>query len=121
MNLPDLWQGALLVLHPINLAYITFGVLIGFVVGALPGISGPNAMALLMPLAFVTRRESTLMMFAGAQLFAWLERRYRDRQEGNVGRALWVDCQEPIAAGIVAGAALTGIGDQLITVFVLGG
>jgi putative tricarboxylic transport membrane protein len=64
MNLSDLWQGALLVLHPINLAYITFGVLMGFVVGALPGISGPNAMALLMPLALVTRRESTLMLLA---------------------------------------------------------
>jgi uncharacterized oligopeptide transporter (OPT) family protein len=65
--------------------------------------------------------DSTLMMFAGALLFHWLERRYAKAPEASVGRALWVESSEPIAAGIVAGAALTGIGDQLITVFVLGG
>lgn len=65
--------------------------------------------------------DSTLMMFAGALFFAWMHRRARERAEGTLSRGLWVDSQEPLAAGIVAGAALTGIGDQLITVFVLGG
>jgi uncharacterized oligopeptide transporter (OPT) family protein len=63
--------------------------------------------------------DSTLMMWAGAMFFGWLERRYHRAPEGSLGRALWVDSLEPIAAGIVAGAALTGIGDQLLTVFVL--
>jgi uncharacterized oligopeptide transporter (OPT) family protein len=63
--------------------------------------------------------DSTLMMFAGALFFHSLERFYAKRAEGSLGRALWVDSLEPIAAGIVAGAALTGIGDQLLTVFVL--
>ena len=65
--------------------------------------------------------DSSLMMFAGAHAFAWLERRYARQASGALGRALWVESAEPIAAGIVAGAALTGIGDQLISVFVLGG
>lgn len=64
--------------------------------------------------------DSTLMMFAGAAFFAWMERRYRQAPRRSLGRGLWVDSTEPIAAGIVAGAALTGIGDQLLTVFVLG-
>ena len=46
---------------------------------------------------------------------------YARKAAGSLGRALWVESAEPIAAGIVAGAALTGIGDQLISVFVLGG
>lgn len=65
--------------------------------------------------------DSTLMMFAGALFFAWMAKRNAKKPETSLGRALWVDSQEPIAAGIVAGAALTGIGDQLISVFVLGG
>jgi uncharacterized oligopeptide transporter (OPT) family protein len=65
--------------------------------------------------------ESTLMMFVGAWMFALLHDRYSPRRDNSLGRALWVDSSEPIAAGIVAGAALTGIGDQLLTVFVLGG
>ena len=52
-------------------------------------------------------------------VFAWLERRYKSAP-GSAGHSLWVESQEPIAAGIVAGAALMGIGDQLISVFVLG-
>jgi uncharacterized oligopeptide transporter (OPT) family protein len=63
--------------------------------------------------------DSTLIMVAGAHFFAWLERRYKSAP-GSAGHSLWVESQEPIAAGIVAGAALMGIGDQLISVFVLG-
>ncbi len=63
--------------------------------------------------------DSTLMMFAGAHFFGWLERRHK-AAPGTLGHSLWVESQEPIAAGIVAGAALMGIGDQLISVFVLG-
>jgi uncharacterized oligopeptide transporter (OPT) family protein len=62
--------------------------------------------------------DSTLMMWAGALFFSWMEKRYAARQAG-LGRSLWVDSPEPIAAGLVAGAALTGIGDQILSVFVL--
>ena len=65
------------------------------------------------------RSDSTLMMWAGALFFGWLERYYA-KKPGTTGHGLWVESQEPIAVGIVAGAALTGIGDQLISVFVLG-
>jgi hypothetical protein len=38
----------------------------------------------------------------------------------SVGNRLWVQTQEPICAGIIAGAALIGIGDVLVKVFLLG-
>jgi uncharacterized oligopeptide transporter (OPT) family protein len=76
--------------------------------------------AVAVGLGVVIPVDSTLMMFAGALFFAWMSRRNQARP-GTLGKLLWVESQEPIAAGIVAGAALTGIGDQLITVFVLGG
>lgn len=76
--------------------------------------------AVAIGLGVVIPVESTIMMFVGAHLFAYLARVTEARRRGDLWRALFVDCQEPIAAGIVAGAALTGIGDQLLTVFVLG-
>ena len=76
--------------------------------------------AVAIGLGVVIPVDSTLMMWAGALFFGWLEKRY-SRAPGTTGHGLWVESQEPIAAGIVAGAALTGIGDQLISVFVLGG
>lgn len=75
--------------------------------------------AVAIGLGVVIPVDSTLMMWSGACFFAWLERRYRT-QPGTRAHSIWVESQEPIAAGIVAGAALTGIGDQLISVFVLG-
>jgi uncharacterized oligopeptide transporter (OPT) family protein len=61
--------------------------------------------------------ESTLMMFCGALFFWFMERRYAERQE-STGWKLWVDTQEPICAGLIAGAAIIGISDVLIRVFV---
>jgi len=63
--------------------------------------------------------ESTLMMFLGALFFWAMSRRYEERRD-TTGWKLWVDTQEPICAGLIAGAALMGIGDVLIRVFVFG-
>jgi hypothetical protein len=59
------------------------------------------------------------MMFCGAAFFALMRKRYAAR-EGSFGKRLWIDTQEPICAGIIAGAALVGIGDVLVRVFLLG-
>ncbi len=70
-------------------------------------------------LGVVIPPDSTIAMFAGAAFFAWMSRRYRDKKE-SPGHHLWVESQEPICAGLIAGAALIGIGDVLVKVFVLG-
>jgi OPT family oligopeptide transporter len=70
-------------------------------------------------LGVVVPPDSTLMMFVGAAFF-WLAGRRYGAQPGTTGHKLWVDSQEPICAGLIAGAALVGIGDILVKVFVLG-
>jgi len=69
-------------------------------------------------LGVVVPPDSTLMMFVGAAMF-WLASRRFGSQPGSRGHAIWVDSQEPICAGLIAGAALIGIGDVLVRVFVL--
>ena len=64
--------------------------------------------------------ESTFMMFLGALFFWFMARRYEERRDSS-GWTLWVDTQEPICAGLIAGAALIGIGDVLLKVFVFSG
>jgi len=59
------------------------------------------------------------MMFVGAAFFWYMGRRYGSQPESR-GYAAWVDSQEPICAGLIAGAALVGIGDILVKVFVFG-
>jgi uncharacterized oligopeptide transporter (OPT) family protein len=71
-------------------------------------------------LGIVLPVDSTLMMWLGALFFHFMQKRAAKKEPGSTSHALWVESQEPIAAGIVAGAALTGIGDQLISVFILG-
>ena len=61
--------------------------------------------------------ESTFMMFVGSLFFWFMARRYEERRD-TTGWRLWVDTQEPMCAGLIAGAALIGIGDVLLRVFV---
>ena len=73
---------------------------------------------LALGLGVVVPPESTLAMFAGALFFWAMQRRHRAKP-GTHGHLLWVQTHDPICAGIIAGAALVGIGDVLIRVFVL--
>jgi len=70
-------------------------------------------------LGVVVPPDSSLMMFLGAAFFWLMSRRY-GKQPQSQGYTLWVDSQEPICAGLIAGAALVGIGDILVKVFVFG-
>jgi len=70
-------------------------------------------------LGVVVPPDSTLMMFLGS-LFFWYAARVYGESKDSRGYKLWVDAQEPICAGLIAGAALIGIGDILVKVFVFG-
>ncbi|MCK6476257.1 MAG: OPT/YSL family transporter [Phycisphaerales bacterium] len=69
-------------------------------------------------LGVVIPPESTIAMFAGALFFTLMSSRYKKRPESR-GHALWVECHEPICAGLIAGAALIGIGAILVGAFLL--
>jgi len=52
-------------LEPINLLYCFFGVLIGTMVGVLPGVGPTAGIAILLPITYYTPPTSTLIMLAG--------------------------------------------------------
>lgn len=67
-------------------------------------------------LGVVVPPESTFAMFMGAGFFWLMHRVYHKKPESN-GNKLWIGTHEPICAGLIAGAALVGIGDILINAF----
>jgi uncharacterized oligopeptide transporter (OPT) family protein len=69
-------------------------------------------------LGIVLPPDSTFWMFLGSLFFWTMGKIYRTRKEG-FGKHLWVDTQEPICAGLIAGAALIGIGDILVGTFLV--
>lgn len=62
--------GAQVALQPIALAFIFFGVAWGIIGGALPGITGSIAMALLLPLTWGMEPEVAIMLLAGVYVGA---------------------------------------------------
>ncbi len=90
-------------------------------------------------LGVVVPPDSTIAMLIGAAFFWFMARIYGSPTapggagaehggvEGHlpapsllVGNRLWVGAREPICAGLIAGAALIGIGDRLVDAFLLG-
>ena len=53
------------VFQPINLFYCFIGVLVGMVVGVLPGLGASATIALLLPLTFALGPEASIIMLAG--------------------------------------------------------
>jgi uncharacterized oligopeptide transporter (OPT) family protein len=70
-------------------------------------------------LGVVVPPDSTIAMFCGAGFF-WLTHKIYHARKESTGNKLWIQTHEPICAGIIAGAALVGIGDVLVKVFLMG-
>jgi len=107
---------------------LTDSIMYSMIIAAVVGLAFELARTLtkgkfpLMPLAIglgvVVPPASTLAMFAGALFFWAMNRLYRKRPQ-STGHKLWIETYEPICAGIIAGAALVGIGDILVGTFLL--
>jgi len=63
--LHNLYIGFSIALTWTNIFYCLVGVFFGQIVGVLPGIGAPTAIALLLPLTFTVNPTSALIMFAG--------------------------------------------------------
>jgi len=63
--LHNLYTGFSIALTFNNVLYCLAGVLVGQIVGVLPGIGAPTAIALLLPLTFTINPTSAIIMFAG--------------------------------------------------------
>src|SRR5512137_1205681 len=63
--LSNLMMGFSISLTPTNILYCLAGAFIGQIVGVLPGIGAPTAVALLLPMTFTVNPTSAIIMFAG--------------------------------------------------------
>src|ERR687891_422513 len=60
----DLIYGQSVALSPIHLLYLTIGVLVGMVVGVMPGLGASAGIAVLLPLTFSMDPTSAIVMLA---------------------------------------------------------
>ncbi len=107
---------------------LTGSILTSVIIAAVVGVAFELARVLsknkfpLSPLAIglgvLVPPDSVMAMFAGAAFFEIMGKIYQKRPT-STGFKLWIETHEPICAGLVAGAALVGIGDTLIKVFLL--
>jgi uncharacterized oligopeptide transporter (OPT) family protein len=70
--------------------------------------------AVALGLGVVLPPEYTFTMFLGALLFWFMGRKHK--AAGTKGHKVWVQGLEPICAGLIAGAALMGIGNAILNV-----
>src|SRR5687767_3697129 len=60
-----LMQGFAVALQPLNLLWCLVGVLLGTVIGVMPGLGPPATIAMLLPLTFLMNPASAMIMLAG--------------------------------------------------------
>lgn len=65
MDINGVIEGFSVALQPINLLFVFVGVLLGMVVGVLPGLGPAPTIALMLPLTYVLPSEAAIVMLAG--------------------------------------------------------
>ena len=64
-SLADLWYGFSVALQPHNLMWSFFGVLVGNLIGVLPGMGALSAIVMLLPLTYTMHAVPAILMLAG--------------------------------------------------------
>jgi putative tricarboxylic transport membrane protein len=99
-SLMDLWQGFGVALAPHNLMWSFFGVLIGNLIGVLPGMGALSAISMLLPLTYSMQPVPAILMLAG--IF------YGSQYGGAIGAILFnLPCHPPHAVTCLDGYPLT--------------
>ena len=102
-SLTDLWQGFGVALEPHNLMWSFFGVLIGNLIGVLPGMGALSAISMLLPLTYVLHPVPAILMLAG--IF------YGSQYGGAIGAILLnLPCHPPHAVTCLDGYPMTRAG-----------
>lgn len=118
-------KGLTSVIHPTALNALAIAAVIGILFELFRVFSKNKSP--FSPVAFalgvVIPPDSTLWMFLGSLFFWTMTKVFGPAGEhhdpnASFGKRLWVATREPICAGLIAGAALVGIGDTLINAFV---
>ncbi|HZZ93801.1 MAG TPA: tripartite tricarboxylate transporter permease [Usitatibacter sp.] len=102
-SLVDLWHGFGVALEPHNLMWSFFGVLMGNLIGVLPGLGALSAISMLLPLTFSMHPIPAILMLAG--IF------YGSQYGGAIGAILLnLPCHPPHAVTCLDGYPLTKMG-----------
>jgi TctA family transporter len=99
-SLFDLWQGFGVALEPYNLMWSLFGVLVGNLIGVLPGMGALSAISMLLPLTYTMQPIPAILMLAG--IF------YGSQYGGAIGAILLnLPCHPPHAVTCLDGYPMT--------------
>ena len=99
-SLIDLWHGFGVALQPANLVWSLLGVLIGNLIGVLPGMGAISAISMLLPLTYAMHPVPAILMLAG--IF------YGSQYGGAIGAILLnLPCHPPHAVTCLDGYPLT--------------
>ena len=60
----NLFHGFAIVLQPYNIMVMAVGILLGVIIGVLPGLGGANGVAILLPLTFSRSPTSAIIMLS---------------------------------------------------------
>jgi putative tricarboxylic transport membrane protein len=63
-NFVDLFHGFAVVIQPFNLVLMFVGIVLGVIIGVLPGLGGANGVAILLPLTFAMPPTSAIIMLS---------------------------------------------------------
>src|SRR6187399_3570159 len=63
-DIGNLFHGFAVVLQPFNLLLMVVGILLGVIIGVLPGLGGANGIAILLPLTFGMSPTSAIIMLS---------------------------------------------------------
>ena len=63
-ELANLFQGFAVALQPYNIGVMVIGILLGVIIGVLPGLGGANGVAILLPLTFSMPPTSAIIMLS---------------------------------------------------------
>src|ERR1700722_6560024 len=63
-DIGNLFHGFAVVLQPYNMLLMCIGILLGVIVGVLPGLGGANGVAILLPLTFSMSPTSAIIMLS---------------------------------------------------------
>ncbi len=99
-SLMDLWYGFGVALEPHNMMWSFFGVLVGNLIGVLPGMGPISAISMLLPLTYTLHPVAAILMLAG--IF------YGSQYGGAIGAILLnLPCHPPHAVTCLDGYPMT--------------
>src|SRR3569623_495794 len=99
-TLADLWHGFGIAFEPQNLLWCFVGVLIGNLIGVLPGLGAISAISLLLPVTYTMHPIPAILMLAGIL--------YGSQYGGAIGAILLnLPCHPPHAVSCLDGYPMT--------------